>query len=218
MGAMAKVTANDLVLTQGRDGCFTGRASTCKVHRPAASGQGGVMTDFEWIAGVRCACLDAVNREAWTEITSAGAAMGCDSCWRSQSHEAKCPCQGTGKRFPWMWRECPDCQGAGRLFIPKQYGGLGERHGCGGCGGSGVHVGESSREYRQGTGYVLIDTGRETALVRVASVEHLGIKIRPNGDVQVGEYWSALALSFPDSLASALGKALAGKEAPAVVQ
>ncbi len=161
-------------------------------------------TDFEWIAGVRCACLDAVNREAWTEITSAGAAMGCDSCWRSQSHEAKCPCQGTGYRFPWMWKACP----CGKGYPVEGC--------CKTCLYSVRHHDEC--ENCRGSDYVLMDAGREEALVRVASVENLGIKIRPNGDVQVGEYWSALALSFTDSLASATRKALEGKEAHAVVQ
>lgn len=155
------------------------------------------MTDFEWIAGVKCVyCRGEGERRA--------PGMRMDLSEEDQPKREFYHCQGTGKRFPWMWKACPCSKGYPVAGCCKT------------CLYSVRHHDECENCF--GSDYVLMDAGRETALVRVASVERLGIKIRPNGDVQVGEYWSALALAFTDSLASATRKALEGKEAHAVVQ
>jgi len=55
-----------------------------------------------------------------------------------------------------LWVECPDCGGAGRIYVPHPY--VPQEHhnswGCGGCGGSGVNVAEEAKDYKKGTGYV----------------------------------------------------------------
>lgn len=98
-------------------------------------------------------------------------------------------CQGTGYRFPWLWREC-GCPCHKGIYQGTKFEGLVHLHGCKSC-----------------TGYVLIegDAAQWVALAKVAlTIPKAIIVTPPEWDEALPESWVKVGEFDPEALATAL--------------